>query len=57
MSQYDLDNARRKYELKLAELELDNAMNIKDTVRLSKDSEGNWSYIYTADEEKVAQAE
>ena len=57
VSQYDLDNARRQYELELARLELEESKNVKDTVRLSKDSEGNWSYIYTADENDVAQAE
>jgi hypothetical protein len=36
---------------------LEEAGNVKDIVRLSKDSEGNWSYIYTADEEDVAAAE
>ena len=57
LSQYDLDNARRKYELELARLALEEASTMKDTVRLSKDSEGNWSYIYTADQEDVAAAE
>lgn len=57
VSQYDIDNARRKYELELARLALEESKNVKDTVRLNKDSEGNWSYIYTADEEDVAAAE
>ena len=57
ISQYDLDNARRRYELELARLQLEEAGNMKDIVRLSKDSEGNWSYIYTANEEDVAAAE
>jgi hypothetical protein len=47
MSQYDLEYLQAKYELRLAEIELENAQNNKDTVRLSKDSEGNWSYVYT----------
>lgn len=57
ISEYELENARRQYELTLARLELEEAQNIKDTVRLSKDSEGNWSYIYTANEEEVEKAE
>ena len=57
VSQYEIDNARKKYELELARLELEEAKNVKDIVRLSKDSEGNWSYIYTADEADVADAE
>jgi hypothetical protein len=47
MSEYDLEHLRAKYELRLAEIELENARTAKDTVRLSRDSEGNWSYIYT----------
>jgi len=57
ISEYDLENARRRYELELAKLQLEESSSIKDTVRLSKDSEGNWSYIYTANEEDVAAAE
>jgi hypothetical protein len=43
--------------LRLAEIELENAKNAKDTVRLSKDSEGNWSYIYTSSTDKVDEAQ
>jgi hypothetical protein len=47
MSKYDLEYMQAKYELYLAQIELENARNAKDTVRLQKDSEGNWSYVYT----------
>lgn len=57
ISQYDLDNARRRYELELARLQLEEARDAKSTVRLSKDSEGNWSYIYTANQDEVEKAE
>ena len=57
ISQYDLDNARRRYELELARLQLEEARDAKSTVRLSKDSEGNWSYVYTANQEDVEKAE
>lgn len=57
ISQYDLDNARRRYELELARLQLEEARDAKSTVRLSKDSEGNWSYIYTANQDDVEKAE
>jgi hypothetical protein len=36
-----------EYNLRLAELELEEAQKAKDTVRLSRDNEGNWSYVYT----------
>lgn len=57
ISQYDLDNARRRYELELARLQLEEARDAKSTVRLSKDSEGNWSYVYTANQDDVEKAE
>ena len=57
MSKYDLEYLQAKYELRLAEIELENAQNNKDTVRLSKDSEGNWSYIYTSSTDAVEEAQ
>lgn len=57
ISQYDLDNARRRYELELARLQLEEARDAKSTVRLSKNSEGNWSYVYTANQDNVEKAE
>ena len=57
LSKYDLEYLRAKYELRLAEIELENAQNSKDTVRLSKDSEGNWSYVYTQNADAVEKAE
>lgn len=57
ISQYDLDNARRRYELELARLQLEEVRDAKSTVRLSKDAEGNWSYVYTANQEDVEKAE
>ena len=57
ISQYDLDNARRRYELELARLQLEEARDAKSTVRLSKDSEGNWSYVYAANQDDVEKAE
>jgi hypothetical protein len=47
LSKYELEYLQAEYDLRLAEIELENARNSKDTVRLSRDSEGNWSYIYT----------
>lgn len=57
MSQYELDYLQKKYELRLAEIALEEAQNAKSQVRMSRDSEGNWGYIYTADEDKVAEAQ
>lgn len=57
MSQHDLDYLRKKYELRVAEIALEEAQNAKSQVRMRRDSEGNWSYVYTADEDKTAEAQ
>lgn len=57
MSQYELDYLQKEYELRLAEIALEEAQNAKSQVRMSRDSEGNWGYIYTADQDKVAEAQ
>jgi hypothetical protein len=43
--------------LLLAEIALEEAQNSKSTVRLSRDAEGNFGYVYTADESKISEAE
>lgn len=57
MSEYDLEYLQKRYELKIAEMALEDAQNAKSQVRMTKDSEGNFSYVYTADEQQVADAE
>ena len=49
LSKYELDIQKAKYDLLLAEIALEEAQNAKSTVRLSRDSEGNFGYVYTAD--------
>jgi vacuolar-type H+-ATPase subunit E/Vma4 len=41
----------------LAEIALEEAQSAKSTVRLQRDAEGNFGYVYTADESKTAEAE
>ena len=57
MSQYDLEYLQAEYDLRLAELELEEARNAKNTVRLQRDNEGNWSYVYTQNTDAVDQAQ
>lgn len=57
LSEYDLEVLKNKIELEKARLALDEAKNAKSTVTLSRDQDGNWGYIYTAEEDKVAKAE
>lgn len=56
LSEYDLNYLRLRYESKLAEIALEEAQAAKSQVRMSRDNEGNYSYIYTADEEAINNA-
>ena len=56
MTQYEVDELQARYELRLAEIALEDAQNAKSQVRMSRDNDGNWSYVYTADEATVADA-
>lgn len=56
VSKYQVDHMRAQYELRLAQIALEEAQNAKSQVRMRKDSEGNYSYVFTADEEKVDEA-
>ena len=57
LSQYELDMQQAKYDLLLAEIALEEAQNAKSTVRLQRDAEGNFGYVYTADANQVADAQ
>ena len=57
MSQYDLEYMQKTYDLRLAEIELEEAQRAKNTVRLRKDNEGNWSYVYTQNMDAVDTAQ
>lgn len=57
LSNLELDIAKAKYDVLLAEIALEEAQNAKATVRLQRDSEGNFGYVYTADQEAVSKAE
>jgi hypothetical protein len=53
MSQYELEYLQKKYDLRLAEIALEDAQNAKNQVRMVQDSSGNWGYVYTANETAV----
>lgn len=56
MTQYEMDELRARYDLRVAEIALEEAQNAKSQVRMRRDSEGNFSYVYTADDQSVDQA-
>lgn len=57
MSEYELKTLQAKYDLRLAEIALEEAQEAKSQVRLVRDNEGNWGYMYTANAEEVSKAE
>lgn len=57
MSEYELKTLQAKYDLRVAEIALEEAQEATSQVRLVRDNEGNWGYMYTADAEEVAKAE
>ena len=57
LSKYELSIQQAKYDLLVAEIALEEARFAKSTVRLQRDSEGNFGYVYTANAEAVANAE
>lgn len=57
LSNVELEIQQAKYDVLLAEIALEEAKNAKSTVRLQRDNEGNFGYVYTADQDKISQAE
>ena len=57
LSKYDLEYLQKKYDLMVAEQAFKDAQNAKSVVRLQRDSEGNFGYVYTADQSAVDDAE
>ena len=57
LSQLELDIAQAKYKVLEAQIALEEAQNAKSMVRLQRDSEGNFGYVYTADQNKLDDAQ
>ena len=57
LSKLELEIAQKRFSVLEAQIALEEAQNAKSTVRLQRDSEGNFGYVYTADSEKIADAE
>ena len=57
LSQLELEIAQAKYKILEAQIALEEAQNAKSVVRLQRDSEGNFGYVYTADQDKINNAE
>ena len=57
LSQYDIDRARLKIQLLEQEIALEEARDNKNKMRLRRDSQGNYTYQYVADEDAIKEAE
>ena len=57
LTQYDIDEVKARLELKRQELALEEAQQNKSNLRLRRDSQGNYTYQYVADEGNVEDAE
>lgn len=54
LTQYDIDRANMKYEIALKQIALEEAQQNKSTMRLRRDSQGNYSYQFVSDEDSIA---
>lgn len=54
LTQYDIDRANKKYEIALKQIALEEAQQNKSTMRLKRDSQGNYRYVYTSDEDEIS---
>lgn len=57
LSEYELKIAQARYEVLQAQITLEEAQNAKDSMRLVRDSQGNYNYVYTANQDNISQAQ
>lgn len=57
LSKYELEIAQARYEVLQAQIALEEAQNAKDSMRLVRDSQGNYNYVYTANQDNISNAE
>ena len=56
LSQYDLDRAEKKYQILLAQIALEESQANKSEMRLRRDSQGNYSYQFVANNDEINKA-
>lgn len=54
LTQYDIDAANARFDILQKEIALEDAQNNKNTMKVTRNQEGNWTYQYVADEDDVA---
>ena len=57
LTKYDLERAEAKYDLTLKQIALEEARDNKTNLRLRRDSQGNYTYQYTANQDDILKAQ
>ena len=57
LSEYDLEIANAKFDITMKQIALEEARNNKTAMKLTRGTDGNWSYQYVADQDDVAAKE
>lgn len=57
LSQYDVEYANARLEILQKQIALEDAQRNKSQMKLRRDTQGNYSYVYTANEDSVRSAE
>ena len=57
LSQYDVDYANAQLEILQKTIALEDAQRNKSQMKLKRDNQGNYSYVYTADEDNIKSSE
>ena len=53
LSEYDITLAEKRLAVAKAQAALDDAQNAKNTMKVTRGADGNWSYQYVADEDDI----
>lgn len=53
MSKDDIEMAEKRYQIAIAQADLENAQNNKNSMKVTRNAQGNWTYQYVADDEDV----
>ena len=53
VTQYDIDRAEKLLEVERARIALEEAQSAKTSLRLKRDSQGNYKYVYAADQDDI----
>lgn len=57
LTKYDLERAEKRYQLVLAQIALEEAQQNKSTLKLARDSQGNYTYQYMSDPTAINDAQ